>query len=90
MQPPSGGLAPCPLVEVLQNARASLWRQCCLFSDRLVRAAIFYFDHPRQRAKALSKDYACAGIFVNADTAALCLRDFCHDGQALPRHQASC
>src|SRR5262245_7075271 len=46
MQPPSGGLAPCLLVEVLQNARASLWRQCCLFSDRLVTAAIFYFDHP--------------------------------------------
>src|SRR5215475_10627293 len=26
-QPPPGGLAPCPLVEVSQNARALLWRQ---------------------------------------------------------------
>src|SRR5262245_38361156 len=34
-QPPPGGLAPCPLVEVSQNARALLWRQCGLFSGRL-------------------------------------------------------
>jgi len=33
-QPPPGGLVPCLLVEVFQNARA-LWRQCDLFSDRL-------------------------------------------------------
>src|SRR5215469_16462064 len=34
-QPPPGGLVPCLLVEVFQNTRPLLWRQCCLFSDRL-------------------------------------------------------
>jgi hypothetical protein len=79
--PPAGRLALRLLVEVFQNARALFWQQCGLFSDRLAPGRGFLFRSPHQRAKARSKDCACAGIFVNADTAVLWFHDFCHDGK---------
>ena len=39
---------------------------------------------PYQLAKAQCKDYASAAIIVDADAAALCLHDFCHDGKPWP------
>ena len=54
-------------------------------SSRFVRlapaaVAVFLFRSPHQLAKAQCKDFS-AGIIVDADAAALCLHDFCHDGK---------
>jgi hypothetical protein len=76
------------LVEVFQNAPPLFSRQCGLFSDRLDSFTCvpgcgsgFLFRSPHQLAKAQCKDYASAGIVVDADAAVLCRHDFCHDGK---------
>jgi hypothetical protein len=95
MQPPPGRLPTQLLVEpfqveVFQNARALFHDNVVFFRIDSIRSpgpgSGFLFRLPHRLAKAQCKDYASAGIVVDADAAVLCLHDFCHGPNSIGLH----